>query len=338
MEFPLLPHYSGPMPKDKKKASKKSQAASAHAVDEDGYVSAEDEDYDPLKDKSAPKDERQELDANAGFGIPGASSAALLIAQQRSVKQQLAERRKAGYVDSVWTKLKEATRAPTPVMHIPSFQQRAAMPRAVVVRGSGTFQTPTTTATATATAQAATTAAPAPAPAPESAEAALATLSHTQTFDGKDEQSVHASRVSAAADALAVAREAALAAMPRAGLVRVTEQRNFAGKTVEVARTVKAGSKAHAAAEKRKAATGVDAVLGALEKKQKVTVTEKSRADWETHKEKADLTEELEKHKRSGGAYLAQQDFLKRTELRQWEKGKSTAAQAAPAATAPRAR
>ncbi|XRB19278.1 BCNT-C domain-containing protein [Pseudoscourfieldia marina] len=320
------------MAKDKKKASKKSQARSADACD-DGYVSAEDEDYDPLKDKSAPKDERQELDANAGFGIPGASSAALLIAQQRSVKQQLAERRKAGYVDSVWTKLKEATRAPTPVMHIPSFQQRAAMPRAVVVRGSGTFQTPTTTtATTTATAQAATTAAP------ESAEAALATLSHTQTFDGKDEQSVHSSRVSAAADALAVAREAALAAMPRAGLVRVTEQRNFAGKTVEVARTVKAGSKAHAAAEKRKAATGVDAVLGALEKKQKVTVTEKSRADWETHKEKADLTEELEKHKRSGGAYLAQQDFLKRTELRQWEKGKSTAAQAAPAATAPRAR
>ena len=59
-------------------------------------------------------------------------------------------------------------------------------------------------------------------------------------------------------------------------------------------------------------------------------MTEKSRADWEVHKEKEDLTEELEKHKRSGGAYLAQQDFLKRTELKQWEKGRALADAAAP--------
>lgn len=134
---------------------------------------------------------------------------------------------------------------------------------------------------------------------------------------------------SVAAAALAAAKAAAsVVGAARAGTVVVTEQRRFAGKTITVNKEVAAGSKeaqkaaadAEAGAAERKKA-GLDAVLESLQQAKKVTVLDKSRADWKDFKKTDDaLEDELEMHKRSGDQYLDKQSFLKDAELREYEK------------------
>ncbi|KAI7845227.1 hypothetical protein COHA_001271 [Chlorella ohadii] len=134
---------------------------------------------------------------------------------------------------------------------------------------------------------------------------------------------------SVAAAALAAAKAAAsVAGASRMDTVTVTEQRRFAGQTItvnkEVAKDSKEAQKAAAEAEAAAAAkkqAGLDAVLASLQQAKKVTVLDKSRADWKDFK-KTDETieEELEMHKRSGDQYLDKQAFLKDAELREYEK------------------
>lgn len=53
---------------------------------------------------------------------------------------------------------------------------------------------------------------------------------------------------------------------------------------------------------------------------QKVNVLDKTKMDWQEYKATdAAVEEELEAHKRSGAQYLDRQEFLKRTELREYE-------------------
>ena len=62
-------------------------------------------------------------------------------------------------------------------------------------------------------------------------------------------------------------------------------------------------------------------MVAALNKKSKVNVIEKSRLDWDTYKrDNVQEAEELEAFKKSGTRYTEKQDFLKSTELRQYEK------------------
>ncbi|GIL55263.1 hypothetical protein Vafri_10839 [Volvox africanus] len=130
-----------------------------------------------------------------------------------------------------------------------------------------------------------------------------------------------------AAAALAAARDAT-AAGSRLGKVAVTEVRRFAGKDVQVTLHVDKDSKEAQKAAARAAApppppasSGLDAVLAEMEKKKKVSVLDKTKADWSEYKAANTLVdEELETYKRSGEQYLDKQNFLKRAELREYEK------------------
>lgn len=137
-----------------------------------------------------------------------------------------------------------------------------------------------------------------------------------------------AGKASVAAAALAAAKAAASAAgaARMGGTITVQEQRRFAGQTITVNKEVAAGSKEaqKAAAEAEAAArkqAGLDAVLASLQQAKKVTVLDKSRADWKDYKKKDEtVEEELEMHKRSADQYLDKQAFLKEAELREYEK------------------
>lgn len=66
--------------------------------------------------------------------------------------------------------------------------------------------------------------------------------------------------------------------------------------------------------------SGLDSVLASLQNTKKVTVMDKSRDDWgQVKKADAQLEEELEAYKKSGAKYLDKVDFLKRSELREYE-------------------
>jgi hypothetical protein len=135
-----------------------------------------------------------------------------------------------------------------------------------------------------------------------------------------------AAAINAAKDATA-ATDAA-----QRGMVMITETRRFAGQNIEVNREVVAGSKIAQKAEAEEAAaagtthpkpssSGLDAVLASLGQVKKVTVLDKTRADWKDLKRTdAELKEELESHKRSGTTYLEKQAFLKQAELAEYER------------------
>lgn len=66
--------------------------------------------------------------------------------------------------------------------------------------------------------------------------------------------------------------------------------------------------------------SGIDAVLASLQAAKKVNVLDKSRDDWgQFKKTDAEIEQELDAYKKSGGKYLDKVDFLKRTELREYE-------------------
>ncbi|GFH25474.1 BCNT-C domain-containing protein [Haematococcus lacustris] len=110
--------------------------------------------------------------------------------------------------------------------------------------------------------------------------------------------------------------------------VTVTETRRFAGQNIQVALQVDKNSKEAALAAGQSkgqapaaAKSGLDAFLNEVEKKRKVSVLDKSKADWQQAKAgDTSMEEELEAHKRSDKQYLDKVDFLKRAELRQYEQ------------------
>ncbi|BDA40355.1 probable craniofacial development protein 1 at C-terminar half [Coccomyxa sp. Obi] len=141
-----------------------------------------------------------------------------------------------------------------------------------------------------------------------------------QGVDSKEAVPEQKPAVSLAAAALAAAKAAtsSTAAFSH-GKVAVTETRRFAGKDIEMTKTV---SVAAAEAEKQKRnKAGLDAVLASLQAAKKVNILDKSRSDWSTFKtSNTKVEEELEAYKKSGDKYLDKVDFLKRAELRQYEK------------------
>ncbi|CAL8467354.1 g6891 [Coccomyxa elongata] len=126
--------------------------------------------------------------------------------------------------------------------------------------------------------------------------------------------------LSLAATAIAAAKAATSSTAANShGKVEVTETRRFAGKDIEMTKTV---SVAVAEAEKQKRSkAGIDAVLASLQAAKKVNILDKSRSDWSTFKtSNTKVEEELEVYKKSSDKYLDKVDFLKRAELRQYEK------------------
>ncbi|KAF4528291.1 hypothetical protein B566_EDAN016642 [Ephemera danica] len=71
-----------------------------------------------------------------------------------------------------------------------------------------------------------------------------------------------------------------------------------------------------------RAGSGLASMLGQLGKKNKLSTLEKSKLDWEGYKEQNGLTEEIQTHNKGKHGYLEKQDFLQRTDLRQFEREK----------------
>jgi len=125
-----------------------------------------------------------------------------------------------------------------------------------------------------------------------------------------------------AAAAIAAAKEGI--SMAAARKIQITETRRFAGQDVQVTREVERGSKEAEALQKKakKAAetSGLDKFLEDLQTKKKVNIMEKSKMEWNQLKSKdSTMEDELERHKRSANKYLEKVNFLKKTELRQYE-------------------
>lgn len=111
----------------------------------------------------------------------------------------------------------------------------------------------------------------------------------------------------------------------------ITEILDFAGEKVEVQKTVEipkasASNKTAAPASSLGGARksgGIGSFLSQLGGARKIGVLEKSKLDWKSFKNREGIDEELQTHNRGKDGYLERQDFLQRTDLRQFELEKS---------------
>mmetsp|Transcript_3019 Transcript_3019/g.8725 ORF Transcript_3019/g.8725 Transcript_3019/m.8725 type:complete len:262 (+) Transcript_3019:41-826(+) len=106
----------------------------------------------------------------------------------------------------------------------------------------------------------------------------------------------------------------------------VTETKVFAGKEIEVTRTVvrpTGSTAASAAGGGGSAPGGIDAVLANLGGPQKLSTVSKTSSDWDTFKDKTGLDDELEEKAKGKDAYLVKKDFLDRVDQRTFEVEKA---------------
>ncbi|XP_057291945.1 craniofacial development protein 1-like [Hydractinia symbiolongicarpus] len=126
------------------------------------------------------------------------------------------------------------------------------------------------------------------------------------------------------------------------GKVKITQVYDFAGEEIKISKEVNVGSKeAKQAGEERtakksdatkpsslsgisnilssgvKKSGGLSSVLGAIDKKKKISVLDKSKYDWDNYKSESGLEDELRSNRNSG--YLDRQEFLQRVDFKQWE-------------------
>lgn len=119
----------------------------------------------------------------------------------------------------------------------------------------------------------------------------------------------------------------------------ITEIFEFAGERVEVKKEVKitdekptasseaSSSKANAKPEpnqpfnrpRSSGGSGLSSVLGQIGKKNKLSILEKTKLDWGGFKANEGIDEELQTFNKGRDGYLERQDFLQRTDLRQFE-------------------
>lgn len=126
-----------------------------------------------------------------------------------------------------------------------------------------------------------------------------------------------------AAAALSAVKEAATAAASAGRGKVITEVRDFAGEDVEVKKYVDANSAE--ASDKGKGpaapASAVDIILEQIKKKQKLSVLDKTKKDWEGFKEEnIGLEDELDAYKKSSNQYLDKVSFLERADYREFER------------------
>jgi hypothetical protein len=100
--------------------------------------------------------------------------------------------------------------------------------------------------------------------------------------------------------------------------VTVTESAKFAGKTIELKRSVVQASTGSTATKAE--LTGLDLALSAIAGPQKMNTVTKSSLDWEGYKEGSGMGDELEQAAKDG--FLSKKDFLERCDLRQFEMEK----------------
>lgn len=64
---------------------------------------------------------------------------------------------------------------------------------------------------------------------------------------------------------------------------------------------------------------GLSSILGQIGKKNKLSILEKSKLDWSSFKKQEGIEEQLQTHNKGKDGFLEKQDFLQRTDLRQFE-------------------
>lgn len=64
---------------------------------------------------------------------------------------------------------------------------------------------------------------------------------------------------------------------------------------------------------------GLGSILGALNKKNKISTLDKTKLDWDRFKNQEGITEDLNTFNKGKDGYLERQDFLQRTDVRQFE-------------------
>lgn len=137
-----------------------------------------------------------------------------------------------------------------------------------------------------------------------------------------------------------VAKKAEVAVKPvvpekKADPVIIKEIFEFAGEEVVVEKKVTAtddvlgkqtGSSTKTIIPTGRAGSGggaLGSILGALNKKNKISTLEKTKLDWTRFKDQEGITEDLNTHNKGKDGYLERQDFLERTDVRQFEIEKS---------------
>lgn len=69
----------------------------------------------------------------------------------------------------------------------------------------------------------------------------------------------------------------------------------------------------------KKKVGGLSSVLNHIGKKDKMSTLQKSKLDWNNFKKNEGIDEEIKMYNRGKDGYLEKQDFLQRTDLRQFE-------------------
>lgn len=113
----------------------------------------------------------------------------------------------------------------------------------------------------------------------------------------------------------------------------ITEIFDFAGETVEVEKEVEVSKEPLSVAKtgigqldgpgRASQRAKIGSILDHLGKAKKISTLEKTKLDWNNFKKKEGIDEELQTHNKGKGGYLEKQDFLQRTDLRQFEIEKS---------------
>lgn len=98
----------------------------------------------------------------------------------------------------------------------------------------------------------------------------------------------------------------------------VTQVCTFAGEQVKVEKQIPVSSRGRG----RGRGGGLSGILGTLGKQPKLSVLEKSKLDWNQFKQAEGLEEHLSTFNKGKDGYLEKQDFLQRTDLRQFEQEK----------------
>lgn len=317
-------------------------ATIAHAAADDGYVSAEDEDYDPSKDATCePEDRVGSARKASGFvagkrrgglaaldgelepdAAPGAGAAERNVSAQEQEEEEeedgeaqlsTRDRAKAARVDAALESLgsggvRSAAAGGSVLarLNLANARKAAAPTKAGAKKGGGGGGAGGKRKRDDGD---------------ESWRRMLGGLGAVaKPPEDKDEAARREAR-----EALKAAAGAVRVAAPEhaAGTVTVTEERDFAGNLVAVSKSYAAGSKQAREAEKRqqaKQAGGIDSVLLELEKKKKLSVLDKSKMDWGDAKAKdATIEDDLNAHLKSGETHLEKQDFLQRADVRQYE-------------------
>lgn len=86
-------------------------------------------------------------------------------------------------------------------------------------------------------------------------------------------------------------------------------------KTNQSKNTTSTSLPTHCQSKKR----GISNVLSHIDKKSKLTTLEKSKLEWDDFKKRNELSDEISNFNRGKRGYLEKQDFLQRTDTRQFE-------------------